>query len=141
MKYLCLVYFDEKTIDALPTEEVEALWREARIHGALRGKTGYLAAALQPSRAAITVRRRGGEMSTTDGPFAETTEQLGGFLLIDAADLDAALDVASKLPAARFGSVEVRPVRDLEHPARPAAAGRAGDPPDTRAQRDPSSRG
>jgi hypothetical protein len=123
MKYLCLVYLDEKILDALSSEEAEALGREAEVfHRELGATPGYLAAALQPSQAAITVRRRGGQLSTTDGPFAETKEQLGGVVLIDAENLDEALGVAARVPSARFGSVEVRPIRELERPSVPQTA-------------------
>ncbi|MBN1237198.1 MAG: YciI family protein [Gammaproteobacteria bacterium] len=116
MKYLCLIYYDEKVLDALTREALEALWREAEAsHRALTGSPGCLAAALEPSRDTITLRERGGKTFTTDGPFAETREQLGGLLLIDVEDLDDALDIAARVPAARFGSIEVRPVADLGH--------------------------
>lgn len=114
MKYLCLIYYDENVLEALPREESEALWSEAAVvHRELTASPGYLGAALRPARDAITLRERGGRLSTTDGPFAETKEQLGGVMLIDAADLDAAIAIAAKVPAARFGSIEVRPVLDL----------------------------
>lgn len=72
------------------------------------------AEALQPVETATTVRLRGGKLSITDGPFAETKEQLAGFYLVDARDLNEALQIAGKIPAARVGSVEVRPVRQLD---------------------------
>ena len=114
MKYLCLIYYDESILEALSREESGALWSEAAVvHHGLTASPGYLGAALRPVRDAITLRERGGRLSTTDGPFAETKEQLGGVMLIDAADLDAAIAIAAKVPAARFGSIEVRPVLDL----------------------------
>jgi hypothetical protein len=108
MKYLCLVYMEEKTLDAVPDSDCMA-------YGAsLRESGRYIAAeALQPVHAATTVRVRDGKVSMTDGPFAETKEQLAGFYLIDAKDLDDAVQVAAKIPPARVGSIEVRPVRAL----------------------------
>jgi hypothetical protein len=115
MKYLCLVYFDEKTLDALSTSEWTALTGECLAYGeGIRQNGHYLAAeALQPVRTATTLRVRDGKLSTTDGPFAETKEQLGGFYLIDARDLNEAIQVASRIPPARLGSIEVRPIREL----------------------------
>ncbi len=118
MKYLCLVYFDEGTLDALPKDESAALTGECLAYGDDIRKSGhYLAAeALQPVRTATTLRIRHGKLSTTDGPFAETKEQLGGFYLIEARDLDDAIQVASRIPPASLGSIEVRPIRDLVAP-------------------------
>src|SRR5215468_11761949 len=116
MKYLCLVYYDEKTLDAMPRDEFAAFSEE---HVALdeelkQSGNSISAEALQPVQTAVTVRLRNGKLSTTDGPFAETKEQLGGFYLIEAADLNEAIQIASKIPPAREGSVEVRPVRQLQ---------------------------
>lgn len=109
MKYLCLVYGQEDAMATVPDAECAA-WGET-----LQAAGRYLAAeALQPVRTAATVRVRGGEVSVTDGPFAETKETLAGFYLIEAEDLDDALRVASRIPPARVGSVEVRPVRELD---------------------------
>ena len=115
MKYLCLVYYDEKVLDAMPKEEFEpfsaahvALDEELRRNG-----QSLVAEALQPVRTAVTVRVRNGKLSTTDGPFAETKEQLGGIYLIEARDLNDAIQIAACIPAAREGSIEVRPVWDL----------------------------
>ena len=108
MKYLCLVYMDEKTLDAIPDSECMTYGESLRNGGQ------YVAAeALQPVHTATTVRVRNGKVSLTDGPFAETKEQLAGFYLIDAKDLDEATRLASKIPPARVGSIEVRPVRQL----------------------------
>jgi hypothetical protein len=112
MKYLCLIYQDESLPQKLPKAELEKLHSE---YGAFAGelkKSGRLIGnnGLQPSRTAITVRVRNGGVTTTDGPFAETKEQLGGYFLIEAKDLNEAIQVAAKVPSARFGSVEVRPV-------------------------------
>lgn len=115
MKYLCLVYVEEKILNALPRNEWVALSEEAMAYCAQLQKLGQLLAAspLHPVDSATTVRVREGKTSTTDGPFAETKEQLGGFLMIDVRDLNDAIRVASHFPAARFGSVEVRPMKEL----------------------------
>jgi hypothetical protein len=108
MKYLCLVYLDEQKLSAVPDREC------ADCGEGLRGRGILVAAeALQPVETATTVRIRNGKMSVTDGPFAETKEQLAGFYLIEARDLNDAIQVASKIPPAREGSIEVRPVRQL----------------------------
>jgi len=108
MKYLCLVYMNEKDLDAIPDSECMAN------ADALRQGGHYIAAeALQPVHTATTLRIRNGRISVTDGPFAETKEQLAGFYLIDATDLNEALHLASRIPPARVGSIEVRPVRQL----------------------------
>ncbi|HLB15516.1 MAG TPA: YciI family protein [Burkholderiales bacterium] len=108
MKYLCLVYMEEKTLDAVPDSECMAYGDSLRKSGR------YIAAeALQRVDTATTVRVRDGRVSLTDGPFAETKEQLAGFYLIDAKDLDEAVEAAAKIPPARVGSIEVRPVREL----------------------------
>jgi hypothetical protein len=108
MKYLCLVYGEEALMATVPDAECMACGQELEASG-----HRIAAEALQPVRTATTVRVRNGKVSVTDGPFAETKEQLAGFYLIDAADLDDAIRVASKLPPARVGSIEVRPVREL----------------------------
>lgn len=112
MKYLCLVYSAEALLHSLPDipKDPECHAYAEAVHGSGR----MLAAeALQPVSTATTVRMRNGKLSITDGPFAETKEQLAGFYLIEAKDLNEALQVAGGIPAARVGSVEVRPVRDL----------------------------
>ena len=108
MKYLCLVYSEERKLDAVPVSDCLACGAALRESGQL-----IAAEALQPVQTAATVRVRNDKVSVTDGPFAETKEQLAGFYLIDATDLNHAIQVASKIPPARVGSVEVRPVRDL----------------------------
>ena len=108
MKYLCLVYLDENKLDAVPDRECKACGE------ALRQSGHHIAAeALQSVHTATTVRVRNGNVSVTDGPFAETKEQLAGFYLIDAKDLNEAIQLASKIPPARVGSIEVRPTREL----------------------------
>lgn len=113
MKYLCLVYSDERTLHSLPESPRDS---ECAAYAECVAKSGRMLAAeaLQPVATATTVRVRSGKVSITDGPFAETKEQLAGFYLIDAPDLDAALRIAAGIPAARVGSVEVRPVRQLD---------------------------
>ena len=106
MKYLCLVYLEEKKLDAVP--DGECLEYDA----ALRASGHCLASeALQPVDTATTVRVRNGKVSIVDGPFAETKEQLAGFYLVEAKDLDEAIQLAARIPPAREGSVEVRPIR------------------------------
>ena len=115
LKYLCLVYIEERELDAMSESELGALIDESLAYDeVLRNSGHYLVSdALQPVQAAATIRVRNGKLSITDGPFAETKEQLGGFILIDARDLNEAIQVASKIPPARLGSVEVRPVMEL----------------------------
>ncbi len=109
MKYLCLVYGEESLMRTVPDAECAANGEEIRLSG------HYVAAeALEPVHTATTVRVRDGKVSITDGPFAETKEQLAGFYLIDACDLNDALRVAAKIPPARIGSIEVRPIRELQ---------------------------
>jgi hypothetical protein len=111
MKYLCLVYLEEQKLHAVPDTECFACGQGLRNKGVL-----IAAEALQPVETATTVRVRNGKLSVTDGPFAETKEALAGFYLIDARDLNDAIQVAAKIPPAREGSVEVRPVRELNVP-------------------------
>ncbi|MGH8590964.1 MAG: YciI family protein [Gammaproteobacteria bacterium] len=114
MRYLCLVYGDEKKLDALSKSEFDALVGEHLAYDEELQKSGHfiVAEALQPAEAATTVRVQNGRLSTTDGPFAETKEQLGGFFLIDARDLNEAIQVASRWPSVRLGSIEVRPIEE-----------------------------
>jgi hypothetical protein len=109
VKYLCLVYSEEKDLEGMRDGECLGYV------GALQ-KSGHFIAgeALQPVRTATTVRVRGERMSVSDGPFAETKEQLAGFYLIEARDLDDAIKVAAGIPPARVGSIEVRPIRQLD---------------------------
>ena len=108
MKYLCLVYGEEKEIAAMTDDECMAYDQALR-----KGGRCLASEALQPVRTATTVRVRDGQMSVRDGPFAETKEFLAGFYLIDAADLNEAIQIAAQMPPARVGSIEVRPVREL----------------------------
>src|SRR3712207_5410807 len=107
MKYLCLVYLEEQKLRAVPDRECMDCGNSLRSRGVLMA-----AEALQPVATATTVRIRNGKMTITDGPFAETKEQLAGFYLVDAPDLDEAIQIAAKIPPAREGSIEVRPVRE-----------------------------
>jgi hypothetical protein len=118
MKYLCLVYYDEKKLDALSKSEFDALVAEALAYSEALRKSGHYVSsqALQPVQAATTIRIGNGKLSMTDGPFAETKEQLGGFILIEARDLNDAIQVASRIPPGRLGSIEVRPIKDLTAP-------------------------
>ena len=108
MKYVCLVYLEEQKLHAVKDSECAACGAGLRESGLL-----IAAEALQATETATTVRVRNGRVSVTDGPFAETKEQLAGFYLIEARDLNDAIQVASKIPPARKGSIEVRPVREL----------------------------
>jgi hypothetical protein len=114
MRYLCLVYYDEKKLEGLSRDEYNRLVEEALSYREILRKSGHYIASdgLEPVQTAVTLRTRNGQLSTMDGPFAETKEQLGGFLLIEARDLNDAIRVASKLPPMRLGCVEVRPVRE-----------------------------
>jgi hypothetical protein len=115
MKYLCLVYYDEKKLDALSKREFDALVGDALAYDDVMRQGGHYVAseALQSVQTATTIRTRDGKPSMTDGPFAETKEQLGGFILIEARDLNEAIQVASKIPPGRLGSIEVRPIKAL----------------------------
>jgi hypothetical protein len=121
MKYLCLVYLDEKRLDELPDEDCVAYDTQIRA-------SGYCLAseALQSVQTATTVRMRNGKLSVTDGPFAETKEQLAGFYMIEARDLNEAIQIASKIPPARVGCVEVRPIRPIRETVAQAEAQRRG---------------
>ena len=114
MKYLCLIYDEEKRLAARSQSESDAFTGEYfAFTDGIRKSGHYLGGeALQPVQTATTVRVRNGKVSTTDGPFAETKEQLGGFYLIEARDLNEAIRLASKMPPARLGSIEVRPIKE-----------------------------
>lgn len=114
MKYLCLIYDEEKKLHAMTKSEMDALMGEYfAFTDAIRKSGNYLGGNdLQPVRNATTVRVRNGKVSTTDGPFAETKEQLGGYYLVEARDLNEAIQIASRIPSARLGSIEVRPIQE-----------------------------
>ena len=109
VKYVCLVYGEEKKIGAMTDDECMAYDQALR-----KGGRCIASEALQPVNTAATVRVRNGKVTVTDGPFTETKEHLAGFYLIDAADMKEAIQIASKIPPAQVGSIEVRPVRELE---------------------------
>jgi hypothetical protein len=116
MRYLCLIYDEEKKLNGMAKSEADAFMGEYFEFTENIKKSGHYVGgeALQPVQTATTVRVRNGKMSTTDGPFAETKEQLGGYYLINARDLNDALQIASKIPSARLGSVEVRPIQEFD---------------------------
>jgi hypothetical protein len=115
VKYLCLIYDDEKKMAGMSQAEGDKFMGEYFAYTEDIKKSGHLVIgeALQPVETATTLRIRNGKLSTTDGPFAETKEQLGGFYLVEAKDLNEALQVASRIPSVRTGSIEVRPVVDF----------------------------
>lgn len=116
MKYLCLVYHEEEKIDALPASEYDAIVREVLAYREeLRQGGHYITSSpLESVQTATTIRVRGGKTSVTDGPFAETREQLGGFYLVEARDLNEAIRLASQMPPARLGCIEVRPLKQFD---------------------------
>lgn len=118
MKYACLIYSDESDSVANPDVTSEAMQPIMAGYMAFSQKHGAKVAAgeaLAPTTTATTVRLVAGEIVTTDGPFAETKEQLGGFYIIDVADLDEAIKAASDIPHASMGRIEVRPVLEFDH--------------------------
>jgi len=117
MKYLCLVYYDERKRNELSSQESQNLIDESLDFDEAMRREGHLieAGPLQPVETATTVRVRNGKVSVTDGPFAETNEQVAGFVLIEARDLNEAIRIASAVPPARLGGVEVRPLLDRVH--------------------------
>lgn len=119
MKYLCLVYGEEDRIGALNDHDCLAYDAQLRQSGRC-----VASEALEPVATATTVRVRGSRLNVTDGPFAETKEQLAGFYLIEARDLNEAIQLAAKIPPAQVGSIEIRPVRPIrEHPRSGQSAG------------------
>jgi hypothetical protein len=118
MKYLCLAYEEENILETMSESDWEKLRNETLAYVEELKKNGHLVASepLQSVRTATTVRVRDHKVSLTDGPFAETKEQLGGFFLIQARDLNEAIQVASRWPSARFGSIEVRPIQEELRP-------------------------
>jgi hypothetical protein len=115
MKYLLMCCHEEKKWDSMSKSECDAVMEETMAYVEALKKSGQLLAVeqLDPIKTAISVRIRSGKLSVTDGPYAETKEQLGGFFLISARDLNEAIQVASKFPSVRFGTMEVRPVREI----------------------------
>ena len=113
MKYLCLIYQNERDRTNYTQDQTDAMSAEYFAFTDDIRKSGHMLGgdALQPTHTATTVRVRNGKVSTTDGPFAETKEQLGGYYLIEGKDLNDAIQVAARIPGAKTGSVEVRPIR------------------------------
>lgn len=118
MKYLLMIYENEKAAEAMSEADVQRVMGEyGTFEEAIRQSGHFISGEeLEPTAAATTVRIRDGKRLTTDGPFAETREQLGGFFLVEARDLDEAIGIASRIPSARSGSIEVRPVREFAMP-------------------------
>jgi hypothetical protein len=112
MKYLCLIYDEESLWQKMSPDEMGKVMGEYNAFGEDIKASGHFIGgnALQPTSSATTIRVRNGKTITSDGPFAETKEQLGGYYLIEAKDLNDALQVASRIPGAKLGSVEVRPI-------------------------------
>ncbi len=119
MKYLCLIYNEEKAVASMPPAVVEDIAGECVAYDETLARNGQLIARerLQPTHTAATIRLRDGTVSFTDGPFAETKEQVAGFYLIEARDLNEAMRLAAKIPPARLGCVEVRPVWEYKDQA------------------------
>jgi hypothetical protein len=117
MKFMFAIYHDENALDAIPEEEMQALVDSAIEYAEEIRRSGHYIAsdALQRVRTARTVRVRSGKVSTAAGPFAETKEQLGGFFVIEAKDMDEACAVAARFPPARVAVIEIRPVQELKH--------------------------
>jgi hypothetical protein len=112
MKFLCLSYWDEKKFDLMSESERETFIKECVAYDNVLRKDGHFVRleALQSARSAKTLRHRGGKVSITDGPYAETKEQLGGILLLDADDLNHAVELMSKHPGIRVATLEIRPL-------------------------------
>lgn len=115
MKYMLLIHVDEKLWEGKTDTDRQAMYGEYRdLIGGLSAKGQCLAGSeLQPTTTATSVRVRGGKRLVTDGPFAETREQLGGYFLVEAQNLDEAIDIAARIPSAKDGTVEVRPLMDM----------------------------
>ena len=128
MKYLLLIYNDQRLLDALPAGGADAMMRECFAHADGLRERGRLidSQQLDAPETATSVRVRNGRLATTDGPFAETKEQLGGFNLIEADSMEEAVRIAERFPWARTGYIEVRPVRDLGAVREQVAAPPAG---------------
>jgi len=115
MKYLCLIYSDETIWPRTPKSELDLMMAEYMAFTASLKESGHYLGSnrLQPTQSATSVRIRNGKLSTTDGPFAETKEQLGGYYLVEARDLNEAIQLASRIPSVRVGTIEVRPIAPL----------------------------
>ncbi|EJZ22947.1 YciI family protein [Rhizobium sp. Pop5] len=115
MKYLCQVWFDGAILDAMTKEAKAGFDTNCLNYDRHLAESGHMiiSKALQPPKSAVTVRVRNGEMSVTDGPFTETKEALGGFILIEAKDLNDAIRIAAGIPLAKLGAIEVRPIHEF----------------------------
>jgi hypothetical protein len=115
MRYILMICSDEKWYASLDPQQLQAFTDEYMVFGKEMGERGILQGGerLRPTTDATTVRVKDGDVLTTDGPFAETKEQVGGYYVVDCKDLDEAIEVAAKIPAARHGSIEVRPIWDM----------------------------
>ena len=124
MQYLCLIYEDEQAWQKMPTVEAEKIMGEFFAYTESIKRSGHYVGgnALQPTRTATTVRVRNGRLATIDGPFTETKEQLGGYYLVQAKDLNEAIQIAARIPPARVGSIEVRPIRPIRETVAQAAS-------------------
>ncbi|EMR13872.1 hypothetical protein MPL1_03043 [Methylophaga lonarensis MPL] len=119
MKYLALVYYQEQIMNQMSQQQWDSLNQECMACGEQLQASGHMLGgnALQSVDTATTVRLRDGKITVTDGPFAETKEQLAGFYLLEARDINEAIQLAGKIPPARYGSIEIRPVRELQNEA------------------------
>jgi hypothetical protein len=122
MRYALLIYEDETFWQKTPQQEIGAMMEGYRRFGEEAGERIGGGAALQPTATATTVRVRDGERLLTDGPFAETREQFGGFYIVEAGSLDEAIDLAARIPGAESGCVEVRPVMEFDDSGTPVDA-------------------
>jgi hypothetical protein len=115
MRYMLLIYADEAVYETQSKEEQAAEYQEYAAFGEKAAQRGLApqGEALQPVATATTVRVRGGKTLTTDGPFAETKEQLGGYYILNCKDLDEAIAMAALIPGARYGSIEIRPIMEF----------------------------
>jgi len=116
MRYLCMICYEQKRLDSLSRPEFDALVAESLAYDDELGKGGHYlySGALQSVQTATTLRIQSGKMVVTDGPFVETKEHIGGFIVIEARDLNEAIRLASKIPPIRLGCIEIRPIRELE---------------------------
>ena len=118
MKYICLVHFEDRAFGALSQDQLREMDRRSLAYDEALKSSGHLihAEALQSPKSAVLVQRRNGEASTRDGPLIDAKEQLGGFILIEARDLDEAVQIAAGIPLAELGTIEVRPIFEVAAP-------------------------
>jgi hypothetical protein len=128
MKYICLGYIEEKKLETISESERNAMMDECFVYDDVLRKNGHFAGgeALQSPRNATTLRWQNGKVSISDGPYAETKEQLGGILVLEAADLNHAIQLMSKHPGVKAGPFEIRPAADLTEMIRESERRRAG---------------